>query len=77
MGVFFAIMAGAGTAAGLFVGFAVGHAVGYRDGKIIGRESMRDTLARIIARVRLELLARDAGGSELADMVLALLRESE
>jgi len=78
MAVFFALLSGAGTAFGILVGYRVGFAIGARDGIGRGRESMRATFERILGLARMELIARESGASsELVDMVMTLLRETE
>ena len=79
MSVFFALLAGAGTIAGFIAGYDVGTSRGYREGYSEGRAAMRATFERAVSLARLELLARDTfgSGSELADLVMALLRESD
>ena len=77
MAVFFAIMSGVGTAVGAFLGYAVGYAVGLKDGTAAGQEKTRDTFERVLAIARMQTLAHENGGSELADLVMSLFNETK
>ena len=77
MAVFFALLSGAGTAFGAFIGYAVGYAVGLKDGTAAGQQRTRDTFERVLAIARMQTLANENGGSELADLVMSLFNETK